>query len=90
MRPSASTKCFIKQRSSYLKIHLANRHTKSIEIKHRYSQTQFRALAAGCRGAECDLGIKKIAFGTLRTANYAQILVLISQFIIISSYVLIV
>ena len=56
MRPSASTKCFIKQRSSYLKIHLANRHTKSIEIKHRYSQTQFRALAAGCRGAKCDLG----------------------------------
>ena len=37
--PSASTKCFKKQRSSYLRIHLANRHTDSVEIKHRYSQT---------------------------------------------------
>ena len=34
----------VKWRSNYLKTHLDNRFTKSIEIKHRYSQTWLKAM----------------------------------------------
>ena len=38
----------------YLSTHLANSCTESIKIKHRRSQTQFKALAAWCGDAACS------------------------------------
>ena len=42
----------VKQRSNYIKTHLANGCTKQTEIKHRCSQTHYKAMSAGYWDAE--------------------------------------
>lgn len=37
----------VKQKGNYIKTHLANGYTKQTEIKHRCSQTHFKAMSAG-------------------------------------------
>ena len=42
----------VKQRSNYIKTHLANGCTKQTEIKHKCSQIHFKAMSAGYWDAE--------------------------------------
>ena len=59
----------VRQRSDYLRTHFANRFTKQIQIKHRCSQTYFKAMAAWCWDAQCSSLGRSLVGGAIPTAQ---------------------